>query len=194
MPTSPEGMYWAVLRNLKDKTGKDTSEWLALVQAQVQARGPMTSSQIRDWLRHEHGLGHSTASILANEATKPADYVEPTAEELIAKQYAGEKAALKPIYDALAALVRELGPDAKLDPRNTYVSLVRRRQFGLIQPTTKTRVDLGLILPATEAAGRLQVAGSWGSGRTTHRIAFTAPGEVDAAVAGWLRAAYEQGA
>jgi hypothetical protein len=42
------------------------------------------------------------------------------------------------------------------------------------------------------AGGRLQPAGSVGSGNTTHRVALTAPSDVDDEVAGWLRTAYER--
>lgn len=187
MPSSPQDMYNAVLRNLREKTGHDAAAWIALVKR----AGLTNKSAIREWLKSEHHLGHSTASILANEAVKPVDYRPATTEELLGAQYAGPKTKLRPIYDRLVAIVGELGSEARLEPRETYVSLVRRRQFGLIQPTTRARVDLGLILPGAPATERLLAAGSFGSGRTTHRVALSMVDDVDHQVAAWLRSAFE---
>ncbi|HEY3367494.1 MAG TPA: DUF5655 domain-containing protein [Symbiobacteriaceae bacterium] len=88
-------------------------------------------------------------------------------------------------------MARGLGDDVTLKVCMTYVALVRGRQFAAIQPSTKTRVDLGLILPGTEPAGRLQPVKNVGSGRTTHQVALGAPEDADQEVAGWLKAAYE---
>ncbi len=74
--------------------------------------------------------------------------------------------------------------------RQTYVSFVRQRQFALVQPTTRATVDLGLVLPGHEPAERLRPAGSFGSGRTTHRVTLGSLDEIDDQVREWLRAAY----
>ncbi|MBF6589466.1 MAG: DUF4287 domain-containing protein [Ktedonobacterales bacterium] len=186
----PEDMRKAVLANLPAKTGHDLDGWLALIHA----RGPATHGAIREWLQREHGLGRGTASLLAGEALKPADYVPATPEERLAAQYAGAKAALWPIYERLVATMGALGDDVRLEPRETYVALIRQRQFALIQPSTKTRVDVGLVLPGTAPTSRLAAAGSFGSGRVTHRVALSTPEAVDAELVAWLRAAYERDA
>ena len=62
---------------------------------------------------------------------------------------------------------------------------------ALIQASTRSRVDLGLRLPGTAAAGRLQEAGSFGSGSTSHRVALSSVEEVDQEIEGWIRQAYE---
>jgi hypothetical protein len=73
----------------------------------------------------------------------------------------------------------------------TYVSLLRRRQFGLIQASTRTRIDLGLRLPGVAPTERLRAAGSFGSGVVTHRAGLTALDDVDDDVRGWLTTAYD---
>ena len=60
------------------------------------------------------------------------------------------------------------------------------RQLALAQPSTKTSLDLGLVLKDAPAGGRLQEAGSFGSGRITHRVALEKPQEVDSEVRGWI--------
>jgi len=79
----------------------------------------------------------------------------------------------------------------EIGPRGTYVSFGRPKQFALVQPSTKTRVDVGLRLPGVAAGDRLRDAGSFGSGNITHRVALASPDEVDAELEGWLRAAYD---
>ncbi len=78
--------------------------------------------------------------------------------------------------------------------RKTYVSLVRKRQFGAIQPSTTDRVDLGLVLPGVEPTGRLEATTTVGGGRVTHRIALRSPKDVDAEVRRWLKVAYDRDA
>src|SRR5689334_18776735 len=85
----PADMRTAILRTLPEKTGHTLDEWLAIVRGTS-----MTGHKQRvDWLRTAYGLGGSTAYLLVSEADKPADYVEPSADELLAKQYAGTRAA-----------------------------------------------------------------------------------------------------
>jgi hypothetical protein len=71
----------------------------------------------------------------------------------------------------------------------------RSKIFALVKPTTSTRVDLGLALPAIIPAGRLGKApSSLGSERITHVIRIGSKKEVDAEVTRWLRAAWEASA
>ena len=60
----------------------------------------------------------------------------------------------------------------------------------MIQPSTATRVDLGLILKGVEPQGRLEVSGSFNA-MFTHRIKLGRLDDVDDEVVGWLRRAYE---
>ena len=66
--------------------------------------------------------------------------------ELIDRQYAGGKAALRPIYERVAEVIDGF-EDVEVGPRGTYVSFGRPKQFALVQPSTRTRVDVGLRLP-----------------------------------------------
>ena len=83
-----------------------------------------------------------------------------------------------------------LGDDVELAPKKAYVSLRRSKQFAIVQPSTKTRLDLGLNLGAMPPAGRLEAAGSFNA-MVTHRVRLQGADEIDEAVIGWLRAAYE---
>ncbi len=184
----PNDMVSAVVRNLPQKTGRTLDEWLAIVRAE----GVGGHKQRVDWLKQTYGLGHTTATILVQLVDNPSSGTVPDETDIagIDALFAGPKAALRPTYDRLGRFVRSLGPDATLEPRKTYVSMQRGRQFGVIQPSSKTRLDLGLRLPGLAPIGRLQPAGTFGSGGVTHRVAVSAPDDVDAEVEGWIAEAY----
>ncbi|HLZ73319.1 MAG TPA: DUF5655 domain-containing protein [Dehalococcoidia bacterium] len=183
----PAEMRTAILRSLPEKTGRSLDEWVTIVRgAGLGGFKPRV-----DWLKAAYGLGHSTAFLVVSEAEKPADFVEPSADALLAKQYAGAKAALLPIYERAAGAARSLGEDVRVEARQTYMTFTRGKQFAVIQPVSSKRVDIGLIGPHLQSTERLQPAGSFGSGRVTHRVALGAPEDVDAELLAWLHAAYE---
>ncbi len=70
------------------------------------------------------------------------------------------------------------------------MSVRRSKQFALIQPSTSTRVDVGLILKSTPASGRLEESGSFNA-MFTHRVRLTIPAEVNRELIAWLRQAYD---
>lgn len=106
-------------------------------------------------------------------------------------QYAGGKAALRPIFDRLRPIVESFGDDVELAVRQSYVAFARGKQFAVVQPTTNTRVDVGVKLPGVAAAGRLEPSTNVGGGAITHKVAVSTAGEVDDELIAWLRAAYE---
>jgi predicted transport protein len=193
MPNSPQDMMRAVIANLPAKTGRGFDEWVALTREQaIDQLGMSKNGEVVNWLKREYGLGHSTAFILAAEALKPADYVAPTDEQLIEAQYAGAKAALRPIFARVLAYVMTLGDDVRIETRQSYVAFARAKQFALIQPSTKTRVDLGLVLSDVAPSGRLAASTNFGSGSINRRVALATPADVDAEIENWLRHAHDR--
>ncbi len=63
-------------------------------------------------------------------------------------------------------------------------------QFATLHASTKTRFDVGLKLTGVPPAGRLEAAGSWNA-MVTHRVRLESVKDVDKALVGWLRQAYE---
>ena len=80
--------------------------------------------------------------------------------------------------------------DSHIAPKKAYVSLRRNKQFGLIQPSTATRVDVGLRLGDMPPAGRLEASGSFNS-MVTHRVRINDAKDIDAELLAWLEQAYE---
>ena len=127
------------------------------------------------------------------QAAPPAeeDRAAAEADELLAGQYS-DRPQLRPVLDAVLAALSALGP-VTVQARKTCVSLsTPRRVSAVVQPTTKSRVDLGLRLEHEGTGGRLLAARDLGA--ATVRIPLTRPGDVDAEVLGWLRRAYQENA
>lgn len=185
MPRTPEEMWAAIIKNMPAKTGKALDEWMAIVAS----AGPQTRKDRIAWLKDNYGLSHGYAQVVADQMAKP-DWVTKTPGQLLDDQYAGEKARLRPVYERVVEAVRALGEEVTVEPRKTYVSLSRRRQFGVVQATSRERVSLGLALPGAAFGGRLLAAGGLGNERITHRVELGRPEDVDDEVRGWLAAAY----
>ena len=170
-------------RNIEALTGRSVAAWVEAIQAQTLAK----HGQIVAWLKAEHGLSHAHANHIAKRATEAA--TPRSQDDPVAHLFEGGKEGLRPIYDRLVEEAMQFGADVELAPKKANVSVRRRRQFALIQPTTRTRVDLGLILER-EAQGRLEPAGSFNA-MFSHRVRLERLDHVDAEVIGWLRDAYE---
>ncbi len=166
---------------IRELPGRSVEEWIAMLPAGTHAE--------RKAFLVERGLASNHAgAVLWWEKNGAA--IEAGGGELIDRQYAGGKEALRPIYERVAEVIAEF-EDVEVGPRGTYVSFGRPKQFALVQPSTKTRVDVGLRLPGAPATERLREAGSFGSGNITHRVALRAVDDVDAELEEWLRDAYE---
>jgi len=171
--------------NLKDKTGKDLSEWKAILAQQ----GFVKHGEMMKYLKGEYGVSHGFANFIALKY-READAGSHAAGDLVDTQYQG-KEALRPIYEKLKAVLEALGSDVKIAPKKTAVSFRRKRQFALVQPTTKTRIDLGLKFNDRPHAGRLETSGPFGS-MCSHRVQLTGLDQVDEEIIEAIRAAYSE--
>lgn len=170
------------LRNIEASTGRTIADWVGLIQAS----GLDRHGKIVAWLKAEHGVSHGNANRLAIEALA-ADQPEATTDSLVDAQYSGKKEHLRPVCDAIIALAQTLGDDVEVSPKKTSVSLRRNKQFALIEVPSAARVRLGFNKASLEPTDRLKPA----TGMCTHSVDLTAADDVDAEIAGWLRASYE---
>jgi hypothetical protein len=183
---SPEEQEAAMIAKLPAQTGKSLGQWTALVKSSsLTAHG-----QIVKLLKSDHGVTHGYANLIAHKALKSEAASAGDTEDLIAAQYSGAKAAVKPVYDAILRAVQKFGGDVELAPKKTYVSLRRAKQFGLLQPAA-ARLDVGVNLKGTPPTSRLEPSGSFNA-MVSHRIRVASPAEVDAELIGWLKQAYER--
>ena len=184
MASSPEKTLESMIKNMPEKTGKSLVAWLKIVDAS----GFRKHGEIIKHLKSEHGMTHGFANLVANRAL---DGGNSNAETLIEAQYVGVKKQLRPIYDRIAEIALSFGSDVQLSPKKAYVSLRRSKQFALVQPSTKTRVDLGINLKGVDPQGNLEASGSFNS-MVTHRVRLESVADIDKEVKAWLKLAYEQ--
>ena len=161
--------------NLRAKTGKGLDEWVATARA----TGIAGHMALVNHLKSEHGLGHGYANMIVHAANASSSLSQDD-EALVEAAFDGAKAHWRPLYDRLTLLVQGFGDDVELAPKKGYVSLRRKKQFALLQPSTKDRFDIGLALKGEEPAGRLELAGSWNA-MVSHRVRVAAAAEIEAA-------------
>ena len=179
----PQAEVASMIANLRARTGKSLDDWMVLARASGQAKhGALVA-----WLKSAHGLTHGYANLVAHKAFA-SDAGSSGEADLMAAMFAGPKAAMKPAYDRVAAIVSGL-EGAEFAPKKGYVSFRRNKQFGLAQPSTKDRLDLGLTLKGVEPSGRLEASGSWNA-MVTHRVRIASADEIDAQVEGWITQAW----
>lgn len=187
MGQTPEEMEATMIANLEDKTGKSLDQWRNLVaQSGLKKHG-----EIVKHLKNEHGVTHGYANLIAHKHLKSDAGSQGGDDNLINAQYSGPKADLRPIYDTILKRVMKFGRDVEVSPKKAYVSLRRGKQFAIVQPSTKTRVDVGINLKAVTPKGRLEESGSFNA-MVSHRVKLTSPRDVDSELEDWLRQAYDQ--
>lgn len=179
-------MMSAVADSMKARTGRTLDEWVAWVEATDVDR--LDQNAVRRRLKAE-GVGQNSQWAIADTVARRAGWTRPSVAEYTALQYVGKKAALRPIFDAVEAVVLGLGDDVTAEGRGGYTPFVRGRQFCAVAATT-TRVDLGLRYIAPPDSPRLVPAK--GPGQSTHKVVLTTVDDVDEEVAELLRAAYLQ--
>lgn len=187
MAQSPEEQTAKMIEALPTTTGKSIEQWLALTAKS----GKLKHGELVSWLKSEHGITHGYANLIAHSSLKSdAGSKIAAGDDLVAEMFTGDKAVMRPIFDALMGAIWKFGSDIEEAPKKGYLSLRRKTQFATLHPSTKTRFDVGLKLKGVEPSGRLEAAGSWNA-MMSHRVRLASASEVDAELIGWLKKAYE---
>ncbi|HUG99808.1 MAG TPA: DUF4287 domain-containing protein [Gammaproteobacteria bacterium] len=172
------------LANIEKRTGKSLAE----LGAVVAASGLVKHGELVAMLKRDLGMGHGDANTLVHTLRKQAEGGAVPAEDAVAAFYTGKKEVLRPIHDRLMAAIRKFGPFEEA-PKKTYVSLRRKKQFATIGPATNTQVEVGLNVKGLATTARLVQLPP--KGMCDYKVRLSAPAEVDAALVGWLRKAYD---
>lgn len=175
-----------MIKNLKEKYGKSLEEWVEVVKK----TGIQKHGEIIKFLKSEHGFTHGFANLVSMKARGTDSASADSADSLVDDQYKG-KESLRPIYEKLIGEIKKFGNDVEVAPKRAYVSLRRKKQFALVQPSTKTRLDIGINLKGFEATERLEASGSFNA-MCSHRVRTSETGDIDNDLISWLRQAYDQ--
>jgi hypothetical protein len=171
-----------VTDNLALQTGRTLEEWYPVLDA----TGLEKHSELMAVLKQEHGVSHGFANMIVLGYRSRG--VSQEADDLVDAQYAGAKAAMRPIHDRLVEVVRGFGADVEIAPKKTSVALRRKLLFAMVEPSSAKRVQLGIQLKGEPATERLL---AWGS-MCSHRVNLGSVDDIDAELIGWLRAAYDR--
>jgi len=170
-----------MIDNMPEKTGKSLQEWIKILKTKSFAK----HGEAVKFLKIEYSVTHGFANTIVtlSQSDQSSDH------DLLVSQYKG-KENLQPIYDKLILEISKFGKDIINTPKKTSVSLIRKHQFALIKPATKTRIDVGLKIKNKPASGRLENSGPFGS-MCTHRIQLNSIADIDNDVLSWIKEAYD---
>jgi hypothetical protein len=182
---TPEQMLESMIKNFVANTGKALDEWIKVAKASKLTK----HGEIVKLLKVEHKMGHGYANLVAQEALRGGSAPVGN-DDLVEAQYSGGKAGLRPIYDSLIGAIRKFGSDVEVSPKKAYVSLRRSKQFAILQPSTATRLDVGINLKGAKSTERLEASGSFNA-MVSHRVRVESAGQVDKELLTWLRQAYD---
>jgi predicted transport protein len=187
MAQSPDAQLATMIANLEANTGKSLTQWTALAKK----RGHDRHGALVAWLKAEQGLTHGYANLVAHSTLQSdAGSKAAAGDDLVAEMFDGDKAALRPVYNALLKAIMGFGSDIEQAPKKGYLSLRRKVQFATLHPSTRTRFDVGIKLKGIAPKGRLEAAGSWNA-MVTHRVRLESADGVDKELIGWLKQAYD---
>lgn len=175
------------LKGIEAKVGRPID---ALV-AEVVGWGPGKHTELLARAKEAFGLGHGHANLLVHLARDQAAASAGTKTEVgdpLDAIYAGSKAPLRPLHEAFLARVAAFGP-FEVAPKKANVSLRRSRQFALVGPGSKGRLEVGVNLRGAAGTARFE---DLGPGKMcTHRAFVSDAREIDDALLDFVRAAYE---
>src|SRR5512140_1021800 len=173
------------LKNIQAKTQKTLDE----IRAVIAQSGLQKHGEIRAMLMERFGLGYGDANSLAHYALQSdgqsaAQAAGASTDEVLAGIYTGAKAPLLSLHERVIAVIQPLGT-FEIVPKKGYVSLRRKRQFAMLGPASKGRIELGLNIKGLDGSERLLAQPP--GGMCPFKVYLSAPEEVDAELSGWIQ-------
>jgi hypothetical protein len=172
----------SVLANCKTNTGRALPEWVALAKKS----GAKSDKEVRAFCKGE-GL-----SAVYQTAVSETLFPRAADDTLFEAQFAGAKAALLPIYEALAKFAQKLGSDVQIFPRKSQITFAREKTFAVVRAATKDRLDVALKLHGEKATPRLVLDKKAQKSDPSHIVSMRSARELDAELKAWLKKAYDR--
>ncbi len=182
MALGPKQMQESIIRNLKDKTGKDLSEWISILEA----KGIQDKKEAMAHLKSEYKLGHFQAKIICEQAQGIDQYKDAVsfADQIFHTQ------GTKSLFHFVKEKILLLGGDVREQPCQTYIPYYRKNQFSLITQK-KEGVILGLNLPDNFIANGIEPAKNLGSERINGQVFIGSKEDWNPLIAAALEVAYK---
>ena len=177
------------LENIQTKTGKNIAE----LRSMIDQSGLTKHGEIRQMLIDRLGLSFGDANMLVHYARQTdgqsaAEAAGLLAQDVLREIYTGSKATLRPLHEKVMGVIDTFGA-YELVPKKGYVSLRRKKQFAMLGPGTRGRLELSLNMKGLEGTSRL-IAQSPG-GMCQYKVFLSSLDEVDGELTGWIKQAYE---
>jgi hypothetical protein len=175
--------------SLETLTGRPLDELLGVVAGW----GPGKHGELLRRAKEAFGLTHGHANFLVHLARERSEAgvdaaVGGAAPDPLAQIYAGSKASLRPLHEALMARLAELGP-FEVAPKKAYLSLRRSKQFAMVGPGSRGRLEVGINHRGAAGTERLEALPP--GGMCSHRVFVMGEDEIDDDLVRYLRDAYE---
>lgn len=183
---SVDKAYATQIANIEKNSGKKVAEWATILSKS----GFSKHGELVNFLKQKHGFTHGNANMLVHYAKQSHAGASENETDWIGEQYKG-KEELKKWYDKLMGEINKFGNDVELAPKKAYVSLRRKKQFAILQPSTKERLDVGLNIKGVAASGNVEDGSKWNA-MCTHRIRVEDGKAINKDLIGWIKKAYEQ--
>ena len=189
----PQAATLTQLRNIQARTGQT----IAQLHAVLAASGLAKTGERRSLLMQQFKLGYGDANAVALFYGKPlqelgneAPVAAPAGPDgdPLDSIYAGAKAGLRPLHDAVMQAVMGFGTFEQA-PKKTYISLRRNKQFAMLGPATKDAIEIGLNAKDLPPHPRLKMQPPGSMCQATTRISSVQ--ELDTTLKGWLKQAFD---
>jgi len=186
MSESLDKAYATQIANIEKSTGKKLNDWITIVSKS----GFVKHGELVNFLKEKHGFTHGNANMVVHYAKQSHAGAAENDTDWIAEQYKG-KENLKPWYDKIMNEINKFGKDIEVSPKKAYVSLRRKKQFAILQPSTKDRFDVGLNIKGVVPSGNLEDGKKWNA-MCTHRIKVEDEKMINKDLISWIKRSYDQ--
>lgn len=173
---------------------EETILWIAFPKIASKTATDLTRD--KGW-QEIYDLGYKGVSNIAIDSTWSAlrfkRNIAKSQDELLVKQYDDHRAPFLPLYQQIATIAQNSGPDVKVTILPKHVEFSRNKLFAILRPTNK-QLELTLRLSKTPLSARLTPTVGVGSGNVTHSIAITEARDIDKQLIEWIHQAYQAAA
>lgn len=172
------------LENIQTRTGKSLEELYKLLSAS----GLKKHGEMRDLLIQNLELGYGDANLLAHLYRSQTEEQPAPPDDPLDLYYTGKNAGLRPIHQKIMEKIKDFG-EFEISPKKKNLSLRRKRQFALLGPGTKGRIEVGLNMKGLDGTERLLAQPP--GGMCQYKVFLSDIKEVDVELIGWIHQAYD---